>query len=62
MTAWLRGLMLVGMVVATPAVAQEKGPDAQPIARRDRWLPPTVPTTDDVQRIPVPADFNLDIE
>ncbi|MES2451332.1 MAG: amidohydrolase family protein [Pseudomonadota bacterium] len=59
MTAWLRGLMLVGMVVATPAVAQEKGPDAQPIARRDRWLPPTVPTTDDVQRIPVPADFNI---
>ncbi|NYF30728.1 amidohydrolase family protein [Sphingopyxis sp. JAI108] len=58
--AWVTGLLLVTALGAVPTLAQarDKGPEARPIYNRDRWLPPSVPTSDDVLRIPVPADFN----
>jgi len=58
--AWVTGLLLVTALGAAPTLAQarDKGPEARPIYNRDQWLPPSVPTSDDVLRIPVPADFN----
>jgi len=52
--------LLVAAIIATPVAAQDKdtGPEARPIYKRDQWLPPTVPTSDDVLRIPVPKDYN----
>jgi imidazolonepropionase-like amidohydrolase len=46
-------------VLAAPAKTaySDGGPDAQPLARRDRWLPADEPTTDTVLRIPVPAGY-----
>ena len=69
MRALLSGL-LISTVIAMPTLAQSRaapskaalgklasdgGPDAQPLATRDRWLPQSVPTSDTVLRIPVPA-------
>jgi imidazolonepropionase-like amidohydrolase len=48
-------------MIATPALAREKqdsGPQARPLYNRDQWLPKSIPTSDDVLRIPVPKDFN----
>jgi imidazolonepropionase-like amidohydrolase len=58
MIAWVSRLTVAAIVAATPAVAQDQGPEARPIYNRDRWLPKSVPTSDDGQRVPVPADFN----
>ncbi len=58
-TAWLAGLLLATAITTAPVAAQERGPDARPIYGRDQWLPAKVPTSDDVLRIPVPADFNV---
>jgi imidazolonepropionase-like amidohydrolase len=55
---WLSGLLLATAIVATPALAQDGGPQARPLYNRDQWLPKSVPTSDDVLRIPVPKDFN----
>lgn len=55
---WLCGVFLAAAVVAAPALAQERGPEARPLYNRDQWLPKRVPTSDDVLRIPVPADYN----
>jgi imidazolonepropionase-like amidohydrolase len=57
-TAWLAGLLLATTLIAGPAVAQDRGPEARPVYDRGQWLPPSVPTSDDVLRIPVPADYN----
>lgn len=53
-------LRLTWTVLLIPAIvfAQDRGPQARPINNRDQWLPRSVPTSDDVLRIPVPADFN----
>lgn len=56
--AWCLRLLLCASLAATSAVARDEGPQAQPIYNRDQWLPKTVPTSDDVLRIPVPADYN----
>jgi imidazolonepropionase-like amidohydrolase len=63
MRAWLSGLLMLAAVFTAPALAAGKvarteaspdgGPDAQPLATRDRWLPSSVPTSDTVLRIPV---------
>jgi imidazolonepropionase-like amidohydrolase len=67
MRAWLSGLLVTAAMIATPAMVQAKaakarfsdgGPDAQPLAKRDRWLPADAPTTDTVLRVPVPAGYN----
>ncbi|MBW8295594.1 hypothetical protein, partial [Sphingopyxis sp.] len=50
--------LLVAATIASPAQGQDGGPEARPIYNRDQWLPPSVPTSDDVLRIPVPADYN----
>jgi imidazolonepropionase-like amidohydrolase len=52
---------LLALALATPAMAQglrDTGPDVPPINDRSRWLSAKTPTTDDVQRVPVPAAFN----
>ncbi|ALJ15208.1 amidohydrolase family protein [Sphingopyxis macrogoltabida] len=58
--ARIAALLLATAITATPVMAQDKdsGPEARPLYNRDRWLPPTVPTSDEVLRIPVPADYN----
>ncbi len=59
MTRMMLRLMLAATALATvPAMAQNGGPDAPPINDRSAYLPPSVPTSDDVLRIPVPADYN----
>lgn len=58
MIAWFLRLLLVVSLIATPAVARDSDPQARPLYNRDQWLPKSVPTSDDVLRIPVPADFN----
>ena len=58
MSAWVSRLLLATALITTPAAAQDKGPEARPIYNRDQWLPRSVPTSDDVLRIPVPADYN----
>jgi imidazolonepropionase-like amidohydrolase len=56
---WLgRVLFTASALAVVPAVAQDSGPEARPIYNRDQWLPKSVPTSDDVLRIPVPADHN----
>ena len=59
MTRTMLRLMLAATALAAmPAAAQDGGPDAPPIHDRGQWLPRSVPTSDDVLRIPVPADHN----
>ncbi|MDT9598838.1 amidohydrolase family protein [Sphingosinicella rhizophila] len=58
MTGWISRLMLAAALIATPALAQDQGPEARPLHKRDKWLPPSVPTSDDVLRIPAPAGYN----
>ncbi|AHE55149.1 amidohydrolase family protein [Sphingomonas sanxanigenens] len=58
MIARISRLLLATALVATPALAQDGGPEARPLHKRDAWLPQSVPTSDDVLRIPVPADHN----
>lgn len=58
MIARFFSLLLMGSLVASPVVARDDGPQARPLYQRDRWLPESVPTSDDVLRIPVPADYN----
>ena len=68
MRALLSGVLMTATLIAVPMLVQSKaapsksasdgGPDAQPLATRDRWLPQSVPTTDTVLRIPVPAGWN----
>ena len=68
MRALLSGLLITATMIGAAALAQGKGapskiasdggPDAQPLATRDRWLPQSVPTTDTVLRIPVPPGWN----
>jgi len=53
------GLLLAGAFTAAPAMAQDKGPEARPIYDRSGVLPASVPTSDDVLRIPVPKDYNV---
>jgi imidazolonepropionase-like amidohydrolase len=47
---------IAGVSIRMPP--QDGGPDARPLANRERWLPPSVQTTDTVLRIPVPAGFD----
>ena len=56
--ALLSGFLLATVMTALPAAAQDGGSDSRPIYNRDQWLPKSVPTSDDVLRIPVPADHN----
>ncbi|ALJ14770.1 amidohydrolase family protein [Sphingopyxis macrogoltabida] len=56
--ARISGLLLAATMIASPALAQDSGPEARPIYNRDQWLPKSVPLSDDVLRIPVPADYN----
>ena len=58
MMTWVLRLLWVASLIAAPAVAQDGDPQARPIYNRDQWLPQSVPTSDDVLRIPVPADYN----
>ena len=58
MMAGLLRLLLVVSLIATSAVAQDRGPQARPLYNRDQWLPKSVSTSDEVLRIPVPADYN----
>lgn len=58
MIARLFGLLLIASLIATPAAARDDGPQARPLYQRDQWLPKSVPTSDDVLRIPAPADYN----
>lgn len=55
----IRGLLLATLLTATSALAQDRGPEARPLQTRDQWLPATAPTSDDVLRVPMPADYNL---
>lgn len=65
MRAWLSRLLMIAALVSAPVFAAGKavhtevspdgGPDAQPLASRDHWLPSSVPTTDTVLRIPTKA-------
>lgn len=54
----LFGLMLIASMIAAPVAARDDGPQARPIYKRDRWLPESVSTSDDVLRVPAPADYN----
>ncbi|MBX7483429.1 amidohydrolase family protein [Qipengyuania qiaonensis] len=54
----LSGILLAAAAIAGPAFAQDGGPEARPIYDRSAVLPDHVPTSDDVLRIPVPADYN----
>ncbi len=59
MTGKLLGaLFAVSLISIAPAAAQDGGPQARPLYKRDQWLPPSVPTSDDVLRVPTPADYN----
>ena len=58
MIAWFLRMMVMVLLIPAAALAQDNGPQARPINNRDKWLPRSVPTSDDVLRIPVPADFN----
>jgi len=51
-------LLLAAALITTSAVAQDRGPEARPLYNRDQWLPKSVATSDDVLRIPMPADYN----
>ena len=58
-TVFVRGLSILALLASSAvAVAQDGGPEARPIYNRDKWLPKSVPTTDDGLRLPVPADHN----
>lgn len=59
MIAWFVRLLWGVALIPALVVAQDGGPQARPLYNRDRWLPKSVPTSDDVLRIPVPADFNV---
>jgi imidazolonepropionase-like amidohydrolase len=59
MSAWCVRLLLVVALIPTLVVAQDGGPQARPLYNRDRWLPKSVSTSDDVLRIPVAPDFNV---
>jgi imidazolonepropionase-like amidohydrolase len=50
--------VLTASLMAAPVVARDEGPQARPIYKRDQWLPASVPTSDDVLRVPMPADYN----
>ena len=56
--ALLSGFLLATVMTALPAAAQDGGSDSLHIYNRDQWLPKSVPTSDYVLRIPVPADHN----
>jgi imidazolonepropionase-like amidohydrolase len=58
MAKWGLGLALATILTSVPAAAEDSAPTATPRYNRDQWLPKTVPTSDDVLRIPVPADYN----
>ena len=59
MIVWIRRLLLATALIVTPAFAQDAGgPEARPIYDRSQWLPPSVPTSDEVLRIPAPPDHN----
>lgn len=52
-------LLLAAALITAPALGQAKGdngPEARPIA--DRALPKSLPTSDDVLRVPVPLNYN----
>lgn len=51
-------LFAVSLISVAPAMAQDGGPQARPLYNRDQWLPTSVPTSDDVLRVPTPADYN----
>jgi imidazolonepropionase-like amidohydrolase len=46
-------------LMAAPAADKDGWPQARPLQKRDQWLPKSVPTSDDVLRIPVSADYNV---
>jgi imidazolonepropionase-like amidohydrolase len=58
MMRWFFRLTWLVLLIPALVSAQDRGPQARPINNRDQWLPGSVPTSDDVLRIPVPADFN----
>ncbi|HET9448331.1 MAG TPA: hypothetical protein VFO35_18830, partial [Steroidobacteraceae bacterium] len=60
-TVFLRLLGIIALIApsaAAVAIADDSAPQARPIYNRDRWLPKSVPTSDDGLRLPVPADHN----
>jgi imidazolonepropionase-like amidohydrolase len=56
--AWLSALLLIAVLSAQALGAQDQKTTVSPLHDRSEWLPETVTTTDDVLRIPVPADYN----
>jgi imidazolonepropionase-like amidohydrolase len=56
--SWLSAILLAAATIAGPAFAQDGGPEARPIYDRSEVLPDHLPTSDDVLRVPVPADYN----
>jgi len=54
----LATFMSAALFAANALAAQDDGPEARPIYKRDQWLPDRVPTSDDGMRVPVPADYN----
>lgn len=59
LVAWILRSMILVPLLATTAVAKDEGPQARPLYNRDQWLPKSVSTSDEVLRIPVPADHNV---
>ncbi|MDT9598856.1 amidohydrolase family protein [Sphingosinicella rhizophila] len=55
---WISTLLLSAALLASPATAQDRAAETRPIHDRSQWLPPSVPTSDDVLRIPAPAGYN----
>ncbi len=58
MKNWASLLLVAVAMTAAPALAQNEASEARPIYNRDQWLPKSVPTSDDVLRIPMPVDFD----
>ncbi|HKX54696.1 MAG TPA: amidohydrolase family protein, partial [Xanthomonadales bacterium] len=56
--AWLSALLFTVSLSAEAFGAQDQASAVSPLHDRGEWLPESVPTTDDVLRIPVPAGHN----
>lgn len=58
MIALVFRLILLALLIAPPSMAKGSDSQARPLYDRDQWLPPSIPTSDDVLRIPMPAEHN----
>ncbi|MET0338392.1 MAG: amidohydrolase family protein [Caulobacter sp.] len=55
---FIGALLAVCVSSAAPVLADAASPLARPLYNRDPWLPASVPTSDDVLRVPTPAAHN----